>query len=150
MLSFNTLGLIWEHYRLAQYAVKCGFSIGQNSLGYGTVIPHYGTIVVNENSHVGPYAVLHTCTCIAGGGKEIGSGFYLSTGSQLVGEYTIGDNVMVAAHSLVNKGAEPNVLLAGAPAIVKKYNCQPWYERDGQTYLNRVKMVEKIKEEILK
>ena len=39
-----------------------------NSLGYGAVIPHYGTIVVNGDARLGNYCVLHTSTCIAGGG----------------------------------------------------------------------------------
>lgn len=147
-LSINSLMLVHERYRLSKLAIKCGFSIGPNSLEYGAVIPHYGTIVVNENSHIGPFSVLHTCTCVAGGGKEIGEGFYLSSGSQLVGEFTIGDNVTVAAHSLVNKGADSNVLLAGLPAEVKKELYPSWYERDGQAYVNRVKAVLKLKEEM--
>lgn len=93
---------LYEHYRLAKYAIKTSFSIGQNALDYGVVIPHYGTIVVNETAQIGPFAVLHTSTCVAGGGKIIGEGFYLSSGSQLVGEIILGDNVTIAAHSLVN------------------------------------------------
>ncbi len=62
-------------YRYKKLAIKLGFSIGHNSLGYGVVIPHHGTIVVNGKARVGNFAVLHTCTCIAGE-KEIGDFFY--------------------------------------------------------------------------
>ena len=146
--SINSLIMTYERYRLSKLAIKCGFSIGPNSLEYGAVIPHFGTIVVNENSHIGPFSVLHTCTCVAGGGKEIGAYFYLSSGSQLVGEFKLGDNVTVAAHSLVNKGADSNVLIAGTPASVKKESYPSWYERDGQSFENRVKAVLKLKEEM--
>lgn len=147
-LSINSLIMVYERYRLSKLAIKCGFSIGPNSLEYGVVIPHHGTIVVNENSHIGPFSVLHTCTCVAGGGKEIGEGFYLSSGSQLVGEFKLGENVTVAAHTLVNRGAYSNVLLAGSPASVKKESYPSWYERDGAEYATRVKTVLHLKEKI--
>lgn len=54
----------------------------------------------------------------------------------------------VAAHSLVNKGADSNVLIAGTPASVKKESYPSWYERDGQSFENRVKAVLKLKEEM--
>lgn len=136
---------VYEHYRLAKYAIKTGFTIGQNALSYGVVIPHYGTIVVNEKAIIGPFAVIHTSTCVAGGGKFIGEGFYLSSGSQLVGDITLGNNVTVAAHSLVNKSYGDNVLLVGSPAIVKRDNYESWYDRDGEEYIERVEQVKKLK-----
>lgn len=132
---WHKIMMVYEHQRLAKYAIKTGFSIGPNSLDYGVVIPHYGTIVINEASHIGPFAVLHTATCIAGGGKFIGEGFYLSSGSQLVGEFNIGDNVTIAAHSLVNKSFGDNVLIAGSPATVKKEEYSSWYVRDGERFV---------------
>lgn len=80
---------------------KLGFSIDYSSFGYGLVIPHYGTIVVGGPNKIGNFAVLHTSTCIAGGGKTIGDGLYLSSGSQIIGYLNIGDNVTIASHSLV-------------------------------------------------
>ena len=136
---------VYEHYRLAKYAIKTGMTIGQNALSYGVVIPHYGTIVINEKAQIGPFAVIHTSTCVAGGGKFIGEGFYLSSGSQLVGEFSLGNNVTVAAHSLVNKSFGENILLAGSPAIVKKDNYDSWFVRDGNEYIERVEQVRKLK-----
>ena len=45
---------------------KLGISISPDTFGYGLVIPHYGTIVVNGGCVIGNYCVLHTSTCIAG------------------------------------------------------------------------------------
>ncbi len=42
---------------MAKLGVKCGFSIGQNSLGYGVVIPHYGTTAINSETRIN-YAVI--------------------------------------------------------------------------------------------
>ena len=115
--------------------------------GYGLVIPHYGTIVVNNNVRIGNFAVLHTGTCIAGGDKIIGDGLYLSTGSQIVGKVRLGDNVSICAHSLVNNNFDNNILIAGSPAVIKKNNYPSWYCRDGETFVNRVNLVNKLKKQ---
>ena len=140
---------IW-HRRLNKLSLKLGFSIGVNSLGYGVVIPHHGTIVVNENARIGNYAVLHTSTCIAGGEKNIGDYFYLSAGSQVVGKLTLGDGVSVAAHSLVNCSYGDRVLLVGSPAMQKHDNYPLWVERDGVQFEERVKKTETLKSVLYK
>ena len=150
VVSVRAIKMVWWHCRFDRLSLKLGFTIGPNSLGYGTVIPHFGTIVINGDARIGNYAVLHTSTCVAGGDKEIGDFFYLSAGSQLVGRLSIGDGVSVAAHSLVNHSCEGHCLLAGAPAEVKKTDYPLWVERDGETFLKRVESVEKLKNKMIK
>lgn len=147
LLSWNSLMMLWERYQMNKLGVRLGFSIGINALGYGVVIPHYGTIVVNQDARIGNYAVLHTCTCVAGGDKIIGDGFYLSTGCQVVGPVRIGDGVTVAAHSLVNKSFEGNLLIAGAPALIKRTNRSIWYESE-ERFSKAVKEIEMLKKRI--
>lgn len=79
------------------------------------------------------------------GRKNIGDGLYLSTGSQIVGNVKIGDNVTVATHSLVLSDCVANTLVAGSPSIVKAEDCQPWYRRDGELYFKRVETVKYLK-----
>lgn len=147
LFSWNSIMMLWERFFLNKLGVRLGFSIGTNSLGYGVVIPHYGTIVINEQACIGNFAVLHTCTCVAGGDKKIGDGFYLSTGCQVVGSVTIGDGVTVAAHSLVNKSFEGNVLIAGTPAVQKRTEQPVWYEseRDKERFADRINSIKKLK-----
>lgn len=140
------LRLYWGR-RFRKLGVKLGFSIGHNSIGYGVVIPHYGTIVVNGEARIGNFAVLHTCTCIAGK-KEIGDYLYLSTGSQITGDIILGDGVTIAAHSLVNKSSEGHVLLAGSPAVEKRTNYPLWVERDGEVFAKRIETVNLLKARI--
>lgn len=147
--SLNFFPMLYWHRRWNNLGLKLGFSIGHNSLGYGVVIPHHGTIVVNADARIGNYAVLHTCTCVAGGNKEIGDFFYLSTGSQIVGELTLGDGVTVAAHSLVNSSFPSKVLIAGSPATIKREKYVIWPIRDGQTYIHRMEEVELLKQRFL-
>ncbi len=136
---------IYHKLRFSSLGFKLGFSIGCNSFGYGLLIPHYGTIVINSSTIAGNFCVLHTSTCIAGDQKHIGDGLYLSTGSIISGKnITIGTNVSIAANSLVNKPIDKNnVLVAGSPAKIIK-DSAPWYERDGVKFSERIKEVEKL------
>ena len=128
--------------------MSLGFSIGPNVFGYGLVIPHYGTIVVNGAVRAGNFCVLHTSTCIGGGEKNIGDGLYLSAGAKIMGKLTLGNGVSVASNSLVNKSVGSHVLLVGCPAYIKKEDYSFWWKRDGETYLQRVSIVEKLKKQM--
>ena len=148
--KINRLLLAIHSFRYRKLGLKLGFSIGENSLGYGVVIPHYGTIVVGDAIHIGNYAVLHTSICITNNEKKIGDAFYCSAGVKVTSKVVIGDNVSVGANSLVNKDCEQNnVLLGGMPAKVIRQE-DAWYIRDskgksGNTYYEKVKKVEELK-----
>ncbi|MCM1372258.1 MAG: hypothetical protein NC113_06410 [Bacteroides sp.] len=142
----NIIHLIKKVYNAFKYkrlGLKLGFDIGQDVFGYGLLIPHYGTIVVGNSNRVGNYAVLHTSTCISGNGKVIGDALYLSTGAKLTTKLTLGNNVCVAANSVVTKSYGDNILLTGMPASIKKEEVA-WYKRDG--FEDRVKAIEKLKQ----
>ncbi|MCR5696853.1 MAG: hypothetical protein K6G73_07765 [Marinilabiliaceae bacterium] len=132
------------HYRkFNKLGLSLGFSIGYDTLGYGVVIPHYGTIVVGGSNRIGNYAVLHTSTCISDNGKIIGDGLYLSTGAKITSKIKLGNNISIGANSLVNKDCvQDNVLLAGMPAKVIKQE-ETWYVRD--SYEGRIKRVEDLR-----
>lgn len=137
------LYILFWHKKYSKLGLRLGFSIDYNSLGYGVVIPHYGTIVVGPNN-IGNFAVLQTSTCISGNGKTIGDALYLATGAKITSKVTIGDNVSICANSIVNKDVQPNVLIGGSPAKIIKM-AEPWYIRDGEEYANRVSRVEDLK-----
>ena len=120
----------WYNLRYHRISMKLGFSIGKNVFGYGLVIPHYVTIVVNGGVKAGKYCVLHTSTCIGGSNKVIGDSLYLSAGAKIMGSLSLGDGVSVAAGSVVNKSAGDNVLLAGMPAVAVRDHYPIWYEKN--------------------
>lgn len=138
----------WYFRRYHNLGLKLGFSIGRDTLGYGAVIPHYGTIVVGGRNRLGNYTVLHTSTCITDNGITIGNALSLSTGSIITKQISLGDNVTVAANSLVNQSFPNNCLLAGTPAGVKRKENKPWYEQAGQQYIRRVQAVEALKQKL--
>lgn len=139
----------YHSYRFKRISLKLGFSIPTNVFGPGLYIPHYGTIVVNDNCLVGENCVLHTSVCIAGNQKKIlGNNVYISTGSILTGELNINDNVTISANSFVNKNfSQKNILIGGSPANILKER-QTWYIEEGGDYFNRIVEIEKVKNSI--
>ena len=139
---------IYYRMRFAKISRDLGFSIGYKVFGYGLVIPHYGTIVVGGSNRIGNYCVLHTSTCITDNGKTIGNGLYVATGAKIIRKVVLGDNVSIAANSVVNNDfPDGNCLLAGMPAI-KKADTIPWFERDGKAFIERVNKVETLKQQM--
>lgn len=131
----------YHRRRWRQLGFRTGFSIGFETLGYGVTIPHYGTIVIGGDNRIGNFAVLQSCTCIEGTPSHIiGDNLYMATGAKIVRECRLGDNVTVAANSVVMDSFSGNVLLAGAPATAKK-PAGPWYDRDGEVYRQLVNRV---------
>lgn len=137
-------GKYWS-YRLRKLGYKTGFSISTGVLGYGVVIPHYGTIVVGSGNTIGNYAVLHTSTCITAGRKKIGNAFYCSTGAKVLNDIELYDAVTVGANAVVNKSVEEsNVLLVGIPAKIKQKE-EYWYLKAGEKFTARVEKCEKLR-----
>lgn len=136
--------LLYHRLRFRRLGLKLGFSIGYHCLDYGTIISHYGTIVVGNSNRIGKYAVLNTSVCISDNGKVIGDAAYISTGVKMTSRIRVGDNVSIGANSLVNKDVPDNCMVGGVPAKVIKPEIA-WYIRDGEEYFSRVRAVEELK-----
>ena len=158
----NKLLLGYHYAKYEKLGIKLGFTIGCDALGYGVVIPHYGTIVVGNTNRIGNYAVLQTSTCISSNGKVIGDGLYMGSGAKITSKVTLGNNISVGANSLVNKDClQDNILLGGMPAKIIRQE-ETWYIRDSQnrserklafgissdSYAERVKKVEALKKQM--
>ena len=137
---------LWRYNRLG---VKLGYSIAAGTFGYGLAIPHRGTIVVGDSNKIGNYAVLHTSTCITANGKIIGDGLFLSTGAKITTGKVLGNNVTIAANSVISKSfPQDNILLTGVPATIK-CNRSPWYIIAGHDIEDRVNKCEELRKELL-
>ncbi len=142
MASLKTVYFRGKFNRLG---IKLGCYINEDVFDYGLCIPHYGTFCIGGNNRIGRYAVIHTVTNITASNCVIGDGLYLSVGAKIIGPLILGNNVSITANSVVNKSYGSNLLLAGAPAMVKKENYPAWYHRDGDVYVDRVKRVENLR-----
>lgn len=144
-MSLGGIFLIINEIKFFRLSRKLGFSIGYDACDYGLVIPHYGTIVVGNTNRIGPYAVLHTSTCITDTGRKIGKGLSLSTGAKITGGEVLGDHITVAANSVVTRSfPDGNALLVGMPALKKK-GYTDWYSSLTGEWKRRVDKVENLK-----
>lgn len=142
---YAKLMMAWEYRRCNQLSVKLGVFISEDVFRYGLVVPHHGTLRVGNKNSVGRFAVLHTLVNMTASKVTAGDGLYLSVGCKVIGPLTLGDNVTVAANSVVHKSYGDNCLLAGMPATVKRENYQPWYVRDGKRFQENVRRVEELR-----
>ena len=86
---FDRIQKIFNKICFDRLGEKLGISIYPDSFGYGLVIPHYGTIVVNGGCSIGNYCVLHTSTCIAGGANHLVTGYTYLREQRLLGLGTL-------------------------------------------------------------
>ncbi len=126
--KYSILGIF---YRLIvrHLSFKYGFQIPvTTSIDEGFYIGHWGTIVINAKVKIGKYCNIAHSTTIgqANRGKlkgypTIGNKVWIGTGSVVVGNIKIGDNVLIAPNSFVNIDIPNNSLVIGNPAkIIKK------------------------------
>lgn len=111
-----------------RFAHRYGMTIPPNVFGPGLAIEHVGTITINDESHIGPGAMVFpgvsigTQAGVVGSAPQIGANAYLGPGAKLFGPIKIGDNVAVGANAVVNKSfPDSHLTLCGMPAkIVSK------------------------------
>lgn len=113
-----------------------GFQIPPStSIGKGLYIGHWGTIVINGNTIIGEYCNLSPGVTIGQtnrgkhkGSPKIGNRVWIGTNAVIVGNVSIGDNVMIAPNAFVNKSVPSNCIVIGNPAtIIPKLNAIEGY-----------------------
>lgn len=95
---------------------KIGNNVKFGYWGLGTVIHKKAVIgnnvVIGQNVTIGGKA--------GGGVPIIGNNCVISTGSKIIGDITLGDNVVVGANAVVTKNFPSNVVIGGVPAKILK------------------------------
>ncbi len=126
----------WIFYSILKqrYVYKYGFQISAaTEIGEGFYIGHFGTIVINPNAKIGKNCnIAHGVTIGQAnrgrlkGYPTIGDNVWIGTGSVIVGNITIGTNVLIAPNSFVNIDIPDNSLVIGNPCkiIAKENPCE--------------------------
>lgn len=118
--------IIWH-----KYYRKYGLEFFTNmNIGKGLVIGHWGRIVINGDAIVGEQLmVTHNVTIgrdIRGkrkGAPTIGNRVAIRTNSTVVGNITIGDDVLIAPNTFVNFDVPSHSIVIGNPArIISRQN----------------------------
>lgn len=114
--------------RLHLLGERLGITIYVNSFGPGLSIAHYGCIVVNGNARIGSNCRIHEGVTIGatnGSSKApiIGNNCFLGSGSKVIGDITIANDVAIGAGSVVVKDILQNgITVGGVPA--KQISCK--------------------------
>lgn len=116
------LMLVWQ--KLVEMAAGITLPC-QATIGPGLYIGHYGNIIVSPDAVIG-----HTCNLsqgvtigVSGRGQRrgvpvIGNRVYIAAGAVVAGKITIGDDVVIAANSLVITDVAAHTTVMGVPAQV--------------------------------
>jgi len=116
---------------LRRYQYKYGFQIPvATKIGEGFYIGHFGTVVINPNVKIGKYCnIAHGITIGQANKGErrgcpiIGDKVWIGTNAVLVGNITIGSNVLIVPNAYVNFDVPDNSIVIGNPAkIIAKEN----------------------------
>ncbi len=146
---FNQLIAIYYKRKYNTIELQLRIHVDENVCGYGLVLPHAHCYRIGSKNTIGNYAVFQGHAFMTASNCTIGNFFYAAVGTIMIGPVSLGDNVSVAANSLVNRSFGSNVLLAGSPASVKKESYPSWIERDGGKWIDRVNQVEQLKQQML-
>ncbi|MGH0940160.1 serine O-acetyltransferase [Bacillus mycoides] len=100
---------------------KYGIEIGLNSkIGGGCNVHHINGIVIGNDVIIGEgFNVFQQVTIgkKGGGYPIIGNGVTIYPGAKVIGDISIGDNVIIGANSFVDKSITYSKIVAGIPAV---------------------------------
>jgi len=131
--------LMFFIYSLLNMAVMLGAGINipiYSTIGKGFVIHNFSCIFILTKK-MGDNCTVNQGVTIGNirGGKHppiVGNNVYFGAGCKVLGEITIGDNVLIAANSLVITDVPDNCTVAGVPArIISRDAASPYLQYAG-------------------
>jgi serine O-acetyltransferase len=107
--------VIWQRFNQMFMGV---FISPDAEIGPGLVI-HTPYAIFVAPGKIGRNCTLSTGTLVSAGYRSIGDDVYFGAGCKIVGPVKIGNNVVVAANSLVITDVPDNITIMGVPARIK-------------------------------
>lgn len=119
---FLLLFLIWQKV----IEITTGISIPASvRIGHSFYIGHFGGIIINADALIGNDCNISQGVTIGVSGREakrgtpiIGDKVYVGANAVVLGNITIGNEVLIGACSLVNKSIPDNSVVLGVPAVI--------------------------------
>lgn len=111
-----------------KYFFKYGLQIPVSTkIGKGFYIGHFSNIIISHNAVIGKNCNISSGVVIGGtnrgenkGCPTIGNNVWIGSNAVIVGKIKIGDNVLIAPNSFVNKNIPSNSIVIGNPSLVKE------------------------------
>ena len=115
---------LYHYYHKTRLSYKLGYQIPPETCGKNLILYHYsGGIVINAQARLGDNCKLYPGLVVGStpeGVPTIGNNVWIGPGVKIVGKIFIGDNVIIAPNSVVQKNIPSNVIVGGIPAKVIK------------------------------
>ena len=121
---WHTIARTYYLWKLRKLAYKTGFQIAPNAVGPGLRLIHWGPINVNENCRIGRNATLYWGVMMGWKGTgqpcpQIGDNAFVCSGTKIIGDVHIGDNVTIGQNCVVTKDVPSNSLVvAQQPRLI--------------------------------
>lgn len=119
--------LLLRRMKQRRMALRYGINVASHCLGPGFYYPHPGffrvspDVLIGANATVLPNVLIGKRRPGIDAGVRIGDNVYIATGVTIIGPVIIGNNVTIAANSVVIKDIPDNCIVSGVPArIIKK------------------------------
>lgn len=122
----NIIGKVLSRTFLRRMGYKYGISLSRsNVIGPGLLIGHWGRIIINGDAVIGDdFAV--SCGVVIGmdmrgkrkGTPTIGNRVCIHSNSCVVGNITVGDDVVIAPNTFVNFDVPSHSVVVGNPAVI--------------------------------
>lgn len=100
---------------------------GKTSIGYGLYLGHPFGITINDGSVIGNNCNIHRGVLIGQenrgkrkGVPTIGNDVWIGINSAIVGKITIGDDVLIAPNTFINRDVPSHSIVFGNPCIIKR------------------------------
>lgn len=118
-------GIYWLMYKRLEIKFSCDIPAKLN-VGKGLCIQHLNGIVINPDCIIG-----ENCTILNGvlignerrgkraGTPKIGDNVYIGSNATIVGNITVGDDVLIAPGTYINFDVPPHSVVFGNPGIIK-------------------------------
>lgn len=106
-----------------RYGIQLSY---QTIIGKGIQFSHYNSIVINSDAIIGDFlTIFQGCTIGSVRGKgapKIGNNCVFFAGSKILGNISIGNNVIVGANAVVVKDVPDNAVVGGIPAKILNFD----------------------------
>lgn len=122
----NKILFYFYAYVLYRKSLRYGFQISPYAtIGDGLYLGHFGTIIVGNEVKIGCNVNLNPNVVIGRenrghrkGSPELGDSVWVGTGTVIVGNIHIGNNVLIAPNSYVNFDVPDNSIVIGNPSRI--------------------------------
>lgn len=121
---YNLIPYLYHRLKQRRMALKYGIQAKSQSLGPGFRLMHPGFLRVTPDARIGKNATVIPGVMIGrrrpdkSADIRIGDNVYISYGVTILAPVTIGDNVTIAANSVVIKDIPDNCVVSGVPAKI--------------------------------